>query len=100
MLPQVLYMANNNVKDWGEFNKLAELPKLEELIFVGKLLMCMLDTQTCQMLLTKIQRNQWSNKDTPLIRTVVHMFIDLCPDVVSWQYCIGQLEKAGVTYSI
>ena len=28
-------MANNSVKDWGEFMKLAELPCLEELLFVG-----------------------------------------------------------------
>lgn len=30
-------MSNNNVKDWGEFQKLAELPSLEDLLFVGKL---------------------------------------------------------------
>lgn len=29
-------MSNNNVKDWSEFQKLAELSKLEELVFVGK----------------------------------------------------------------
>lgn len=29
-------MSNNNVKDWGEFNKLAELPQLEDLVFVGQ----------------------------------------------------------------
>lgn len=28
-------MSNNNVKDWGEFQKLTELPVLEELVFVG-----------------------------------------------------------------
>ena len=28
-------MSNNNVKDWGEFQKLAELPLLEDLLFVG-----------------------------------------------------------------
>lgn len=28
-------MSNNNVKDWGEFQKLAELRQLEELLFVG-----------------------------------------------------------------
>lgn len=31
----MLYIANNNVKDWGEFQKLAELPALEDLLFVG-----------------------------------------------------------------
>ena len=28
-------MSNNNVKDWGEYQKLAELPALENLLFVG-----------------------------------------------------------------
>ena len=31
-------MSNNNVKDWGEFQKLAELHQLEDLLFVGKLI--------------------------------------------------------------
>ena len=30
-------MSNNNVKDWGEFQKLAELHQLEDLLFVGML---------------------------------------------------------------
>ena len=34
-LSQVLYMSNNSVKDWVEFQKLAELQKLENLLFVG-----------------------------------------------------------------
>lgn len=33
---KVLYMSNNNVKDWGEFQKLAELHQLEDLLFVGE----------------------------------------------------------------
>ena len=37
VLLQVLLMSNNNVKDWGEFQKLAELPCLEVLLFVGRL---------------------------------------------------------------
>ncbi|XP_022913968.1 dynein axonemal light chain 1 [Onthophagus taurus] len=32
---KVLYMSNNLVKEWGEFNKLQDLPVLEELLFVG-----------------------------------------------------------------
>jgi dynein light chain 1 len=35
---KVLYMSNNMVKEWGEFMKLQELPALEDLLFVGKLL--------------------------------------------------------------
>ena len=33
---QVLYMSNNSVKDWSEFQKIAELQKLQDLLFVGK----------------------------------------------------------------
>ena len=32
---KVLYMSNNLVKDWTEFNKLQEMPNLEDLVFVG-----------------------------------------------------------------
>ncbi|MBN3276682.1 DNAL1 protein, partial [Polyodon spathula] len=32
---KVLYMSNNLVKDWGEFVKLADLPSLADLVFVG-----------------------------------------------------------------
>ncbi|XP_039409044.1 dynein light chain 1, axonemal isoform X1 [Corvus cornix cornix] len=32
---KILYMSNNLVKDWAEFVRLAELPLLEELVFVG-----------------------------------------------------------------
>ncbi|XP_077423051.1 dynein axonemal light chain 1 isoform X2 [Vanacampus margaritifer] len=32
---RVLYMTNNLVKDWGEFSKLADLPCLVDLVFVG-----------------------------------------------------------------
>uniref|UniRef100_A0A670I3M9 NXF1/2/3/5-like leucine-rich repeat domain-containing protein n=1 Tax=Podarcis muralis TaxID=64176 RepID=A0A670I3M9_PODMU len=32
---KILYMSNNLVKDWAEFQRLAELPLLEDLVFVG-----------------------------------------------------------------
>ncbi|XP_063231862.1 dynein axonemal light chain 1 [Bacillus rossius redtenbacheri] len=32
---KVLYLSNNLVKDWAEFNKLQELPNLQDLVFVG-----------------------------------------------------------------
>ncbi|XP_006632746.2 dynein axonemal light chain 1 isoform X1 [Lepisosteus oculatus] len=32
---RVLYMSNNLVKEWGEFIKLADLPALVDLVFVG-----------------------------------------------------------------
>lgn len=30
---KVLYMSNNMVKDWAEFNRLSEIPNLQDLIF-------------------------------------------------------------------
>ncbi|KAJ8670224.1 hypothetical protein QAD02_001483 [Eretmocerus hayati] len=32
---KVLYMGNNLVKDWSEFNRLQDIPNLEDLIFNG-----------------------------------------------------------------
>merc|ERR1712036_71514 len=32
---KVLYMSNNEVKDWNEFTKLADCVGLEEVVFVG-----------------------------------------------------------------
>ncbi|XP_075963081.1 dynein axonemal light chain 1 isoform X1 [Anarhichas minor] len=32
---RVLYMSNNLVKEWGEFVRLADLPSLTDLVFVG-----------------------------------------------------------------
>ena len=32
---KILMMSNNAVKDWGEFNKLADCQNLTELVFVG-----------------------------------------------------------------
>lgn len=40
---KVLYMSNNLVKDWTEFNKLQDLPMLEDLLFVGNPLFDNLD---------------------------------------------------------
>ena len=32
---KVLYLSNNLVKEWVEFNRLQEVPTLESLVFVG-----------------------------------------------------------------
>ncbi|XP_018320213.1 dynein light chain 1, axonemal [Agrilus planipennis] len=32
---KVLYISNNLIKEWAEFNKLQQLPKLEDLLFCG-----------------------------------------------------------------
>lgn len=30
-----MYISNNLIKDWSEFNRLQEIPTLEDLLFVG-----------------------------------------------------------------
>lgn len=32
---RVLYLSNNLIKDWAEFNRLQEIPTLENLLFIG-----------------------------------------------------------------
>lgn len=32
---KVLYMGNNLVKDWAEFNRLQEIPNLQDLLFIN-----------------------------------------------------------------
>ena len=32
---KVLYLGNNLVKDWSEFNRLQEIPNLEDLVFIN-----------------------------------------------------------------
>jgi dynein light chain 1, axonemal len=32
---KVLYISNNLIKEWAEFNRFQELPMLENLVFVG-----------------------------------------------------------------
>lgn len=41
---KVFYLANNSVKDFGEINKLAILPDLKDLLFVGNPAMESMDT--------------------------------------------------------
>lgn len=50
---KVLYMSNNLVKDWSEFNKLQELPGLEDLLFVGNPLHENSDAETWKTEATK-----------------------------------------------
>ena len=42
-------MSNNNVKDWGEFQKLGDLPQLENLVFVGELHQIFIDSKQASM---------------------------------------------------
>jgi len=43
---KVLYMGNNMVKDWAEFNRLQEIPKLQDLLFVNNPLCEKIDIET------------------------------------------------------
>ncbi|KAM6335730.1 dynein axonemal light chain 1 [Podargus strigoides] len=52
---KVLYMSNNLVKDWAEFVRLAEVPLLEDLVFVGNPL---------QEKYASDQKNNWIDEAT------------------------------------
>ncbi|XP_074680347.1 dynein axonemal light chain 1 isoform X2 [Strix aluco] len=58
---KVLYMSNNLVKDWAEFVRLAELPLLEDLVFVGNPL---------QEKYASDQKNNWIEEATKRVPTL------------------------------
>ncbi|XP_053922527.1 dynein axonemal light chain 1 isoform X2 [Cuculus canorus] len=58
---KVLYMSNNLVKDWAEFERLAELPLLEDLVFVGNPL---------QEKYASDQKNSWIEEATKRVPTL------------------------------
>ncbi|XP_071872025.1 dynein axonemal light chain 1 [Bombus fervidus] len=43
---KVLYMSNNLVKDWAEFNRLQEIPNLEDLLFINNPICENMDTES------------------------------------------------------
>ncbi|XP_026467121.1 dynein light chain 1, axonemal-like [Ctenocephalides felis] len=43
---KVLYISNNLIKDWSEFNKLQEVPTLQELLMIGNPLVDSMDEET------------------------------------------------------
>lgn len=45
---KVLYMAHNAIKDWGEIEKLAALPNLREVIFIGNPIYDGMDEETAR----------------------------------------------------
>jgi hypothetical protein len=47
---RVLYMSNNLVKDWAEFNKLQDMPNLQDLLFVGLYFFILLSGWPCLFL--------------------------------------------------
>ena len=50
---KVFYLSNNLVRDWSEFNRLQEIPTLENLLFAGNPLVESMDEQTWRMEATK-----------------------------------------------
>ena len=46
---QVLYMANNALKDWAEVEKLNALPVLREVLFIGNPIYDGMDRQTAKL---------------------------------------------------
>jgi dynein light chain 1, axonemal len=50
---QVLYMANNTIKDWAELDKLKDLPELREVLFVGNPIYDGLDKTAAKMQVIK-----------------------------------------------
>ncbi len=50
---QVLYMANNGLRDWAELDKLAALPALREVLFVGNPISEGLDRTAAKMQVLK-----------------------------------------------
>lgn len=50
---KVLYMSNNLVKDWNEFNRLQELPNLQDLLFTNNPLCDSMDTEVWRAQVTR-----------------------------------------------
>lgn len=46
---KVLYMGNNLVKDWAEFNRLQEIPNLQELLFINNPICEHMDVESWRM---------------------------------------------------
>ncbi|XP_048507629.1 dynein axonemal light chain 1-like isoform X4 [Athalia rosae] len=50
---KVLYMSNNLVKDWSEFNRLQEIPNLQDLLFVNNPICENMDVETWRAQVTR-----------------------------------------------
>ncbi|PBC27348.1 Dynein light chain 1, axonemal [Apis cerana cerana] len=50
---KVLYMSNNLVKDWAEFNRLQEIPLLEDLLFVNNPICESMDVESWRSQVTR-----------------------------------------------
>ncbi|KAE8749907.1 hypothetical protein FOCC_FOCC003376 [Frankliniella occidentalis] len=73
---KVLYMSNNLVKDWVEFNRLSEIPLLEDLLFVGNPLHENTDEAMYRAEVVKRLPNLTKLDGEPVIREVQYAIAD------------------------
>lgn len=59
---RILYLSNNQVKDWQEFNRLQEIPTLENLLFMGNPLVEGMDEALWKAEITKVHAHTTHNK--------------------------------------
>ncbi|XP_031785163.1 dynein light chain 1, axonemal isoform X23 [Nasonia vitripennis] len=65
---KVLYMSNNLVKDWAEFNRLHEIPNLQDLLFVNNPLCENMDTESWRAQALKRLPNLKTLDSIPIVR--------------------------------
>ncbi|XP_058799905.1 serine/threonine-protein phosphatase 2A 56 kDa regulatory subunit gamma isoform isoform X1 [Phymastichus coffea] len=68
---KILYMSNNMVKDWAEFNRLQEIPKLEDLLFVGNPLCENMDPEVYRAQVIKKLPNLQKLDSVPVVYVLV-----------------------------
>jgi dynein light chain 1 len=80
---KVLYIGNNLVKDWTEFNRLQELPNLQDLLFINNPL--------CENMDPEVWRAQVIKKLPHLLKLdsipIVYVFVKFNITVSLWITC-------------
>lgn len=71
---KVLYMGNNLVKDWAEFNRLQEIPNLQDLLFINNPLCENMDAESWR---AQVVRRLPTLKKLDAI-PIVYAFFDRC----------------------
>lgn len=80
---KVLYMGNNLVKDWAEFNRLQEIPNLQELLFINNPICENVDAESWRM---QVIRRLPSLKKLDAIPIVHTMYIAMHSSDASLNY--------------
>ncbi|XP_015190607.1 PREDICTED: dynein light chain 1, axonemal-like isoform X1 [Polistes dominula] len=65
---KVLYIGNNLIRDWVEFNRLQEIPNLEDLLFINNPLWESMDTETWRTQAIKRLPNLKKLDSIPIVR--------------------------------